>query len=163
MHLWQIEGTAITATWVYHEHAETVTAIDVHCDTRRCVTGSDDRTLRHWCLEQGVVLHTFEYAGMVTGLSGYWPSERWPSGRIMSNSHNNLKIWDLQTGAMIWAYEDHMRDESRVPILHVNWDRNMFISGTNDFNLAVWDLCRAQVQYVLRGHTHLLTSCTVDW
>ena len=73
-------------------------------DGRRAVSGSADRTLKVWDLEQGALLATLEGHGAGVRAVAVTPDGR----RAVSGSYDRtLKVWDLEQGALLATLEGH--------------------------------------------------------
>ena len=79
-------------------------------DGRRAVSGSDDRTLKVWDLEQGALLATLEGHG-----DGVWAVAVTPDGRraVSGSDDRTLKVWDLEQGALLATLEGHVIGSGR--------------------------------------------------
>ena len=85
-------------------HGDWVSAVAVTPDGRRAVSGSDDRTLKVWDLEQGALLATLEGHG-----DGVLAVAVTPDGRraVSGSCDRTLKVWDLEQGALLSTLEGH--------------------------------------------------------
>jgi uncharacterized caspase-like protein len=77
-----------------------VTALDFSADSRKIVSGSEDKTLKLWSLATGSELKTFD------GRNGApWSVVFFPNGDQIVSGHTEsyvdaLKLWDVRTGAL---------------------------------------------------------------
>ncbi len=85
-------------------HGDGVRAVAVTPDGRRAVSGSDDRTLKVWDLEQGALLATLEGHG-----DGVMAVAVTPDGRraVSGSNDRTLKVWDLEQGPLLATLEGH--------------------------------------------------------
>ena len=132
-----------------------VMAVAVTPDGRRAVSGSDDRTLKVWDLEQGALLATLEgHGGWVMAVAVT------PDGRraVSGSDDRTLKVWDLEQGALLATLEGH---GDGVTAVAVTPDGRRAVSGSDDRTLKVWDLEQGALLATLEGHGDWVTAVAV--
>jgi WD40 repeat protein/nucleoside phosphorylase len=83
-----------------------------------------------------------------------------PDGqRVVSASHDEtLKVWDLETGALLATLEGHA---SGVSACAVTPNGRRLVSASWDRNLKVWDLGTGALLATLEGHAGPVNACAV--
>ncbi len=127
-------------------HGAGVLAVAVTPDGRRAVSGSSDKTLKVWDLEQGALLATLEGHG-----AQVWAVAVTPDGRraVSGSDDATLKVWDLEQGALLATLEAH---GGGVKAVAVTPDGRRAVSGSDDRTLKVWDLEQGALLATLEGH-----------
>ena len=115
-------------------HGLWVSALALHPDGRRLVSGSGDSTIKVWDLETGACLRTLEeHLAAVLALALH-PDRR----RVVSGSRDTtIKVWDLETGECLRTLAG---DSGAVSALVLHPDGRRVVSGTEDNAIKVWDL-----------------------
>jgi len=128
-------------------HSAWVTAVAVSPDGRFVVSGSKDRTLKVWDLEQRTEIHT---------LSGHKDSVRTlaitsDSSYVISGSDDStIKVWSLRGGGLeVCTLTGH---SASVTAVAVSPDGKFIVSGSKDKTLKVWDLQQRTEIHTLSGH-----------
>ena len=136
-------------------HGAGVRAVAVTPDGRRAVSGSDDRTLKVWDLEQGALLATLEGHG-----AGVTAVAVTPDGRraVSGSDDRTLKVWDLEQGALLATLEGH---GDWVTAVAVTPDGRRAVSGSDDRTLKVWDLEQGALLATLEGHGARVSAVAV--
>lgn len=122
-----------------------VTCMEVDPKGRFILTGSDDSTVRLWCVANQSEI------GIFSGhLGGVWALKvDWDRGILITGSTDRtLIIWDLNTGERLKHLLGHT---STVRCAEIHG--NMIISGSRDGTLRVWSLMTGECLHVLQGHT----------
>ena len=141
-------------------HTDRVNAVAVFADGRRCVSGSDDQTLRLWDLETAETLHTFEghtsegHTRLATAVAVLSDERRALSGSWDST----LRLWDLRTGETLRNFEGH---KNRVTAVAVFAAERRALSGSADHTLRLWDLTTGEHRHTLEGHMAPVTAIAV--
>jgi WD40 repeat protein len=124
-------------------HTKNVTCIDMTPDGKLAISGSRDRTLRVWNLQDGECLRTLEgHTDEVTSVSIT------PDGKlaISGGDDNALRVWDLELWECVRTLRGH-NHHLRANGVCVTSDGRMAVSLSNDGIFRVWDLerytCRA--------------------
>jgi hypothetical protein len=136
-------------------HTEAVNAVAVTPDGRHAVSGSSDKTLRVWDLENGRTLRWLE--GHVGGVNAVAVT---PDGRraVSGSSDKTLRVWDLESGQPVRTLHGHT---SSVYAMAITPDGRRAVSGSLDNTLRVWDLESGQTLRTLQGHNSLVNAVAV--
>merc|ERR1719428_215102 len=90
--LWDVERTEV-AKALPSEHLSAIWGVDVNWDLQRCVTASDDKTLKLWDIDREKATSIRGHDDAVTCVQADWVG-----GQIMSGSMDKLiKQWDMKT------------------------------------------------------------------
>ena len=130
--VWDLESGARLLT--LQGHRDKVTCMCLTADSRRVVSGGEDKSIRIWDLETGVCIHTLQgHSETINSVSVT------PDGRraVSASSDKTLRVWDLETGACLHTLKGH-RDLIRC--VCCTPDGHRAISGSDDNTLRVWDL-----------------------
>ena len=122
-----------------------VTCMEVDPKGRFILTGSDDSTVRLWCVANQREI------GIFSGhLGGVWALKvDWDRGILITGSTDRtLIIWDLNSGERLKHLLGHT-STVRCAELH----EDLVISGSRDGTLRVWSLITGDCIHVLQGHT----------
>lgn len=122
-----------------------VTCMEVDPKGRFILTGSDDSTVRLWCVANQREI------GIFSGhLGGVWALKvDWDRGILITGSTDRtLIIWDLNSGERLKHLLGHT---STVRCAEIHND--LVISGSRDGTLRVWSLLTGECLHVLQGHT----------
>jgi len=115
-------------------HAGWVYAVAVDAQGRRAVSGSFDRTVRVWDLEQGRCTATLDGHTDKVGAVAVDAQGR----RAVSGSNDRtVRVWDLEQGRCTAILDGHT-DE--VDAVAVDAQGRRAVSGSEDRTVRVWDL-----------------------
>jgi WD40 repeat protein len=133
-------------------HKGYVTAVVVLPDGR-VVSGSEDRTLRVWDIENGQALTTLVgHQGRVLTVAVL------PDGRVVSGSDDRtLRVWDVESGQTLAILAGHHGMVNAVAVL----PDGRVVSGSNDKRLRVWDVESGQTLATLAGHQGMVSAVAV--
>ena len=127
-------------------HESGVHAVAVSRDERFIISGSLDKTIKVWSLEDGMELITLSgHQDKVLSVALTSDGKR----VISASCDKTLKIWDLSSGNEIATFEGHQNTVTSVVILP---DGRRAVSGSLDKTLKVWDIERPFLQATLTGH-----------
>ncbi|KIM33655.1 hypothetical protein M408DRAFT_61483 [Serendipita vermifera MAFF 305830] len=137
------------------DHDDQVRSVSFSPDSRRIVSGSDDRTIRVWDAETGdIVAGPFE--GHVEAVNSVAFS---PNGsRIVSGSEDGtIRLWDAETGELVTgSFEGHNKAINSVAF---SPDGTWVVSGSSDTTIRVWEAKTGQaVTGPLKGHSKIVKS-----
>jgi WD40 repeat protein len=124
----------------FEDHENIVLAVAVFPDKRHMVTGSADRILRLWDLEDGVVLKKMAgHRGWVRAVAVSHHSQM-----IASADNGEVFVWDRDTGESlcpaIKAHSTYIRSLDFSP------DGTMLATGSLDHTTKLWDTETWQLQ-----------------
>ncbi|KAK1865697.1 hypothetical protein I4F81_008223 [Pyropia yezoensis] len=142
---------------------------------QRVVSGSGDKTLRVWDVEEGKQLAVLEgHTGWVMcvcvvdvpGAAGGGGTVQ----RVVSGSvDGTLRVWDVEEGKQLAVLEGHMGMVRCVCVVDVpgaageGGTVQRVVSGSDDETLRVWDVEEGKQLAVLEGHTGwVMCVCVVD-
>jgi WD40 repeat protein len=136
-------------------HADDVNSVSVTLDGKRAVSGSDDKGLRVWDLENGACLRILEgHTGRVKSVSVTPDGKRAVSG----GDDRTLRVWDLESGVCLRTLEGHT---DWVLSVSVTPDGKRAVSGSDDETLRMWDLEGGDCLRSLEGHSGGVESVSV--
>lgn len=108
----------------------------------RIISGSDDNTLKVWCVTSGQCLLT-----LVGHTGGVWCSQFEGDVICSGSTDRTIKVWDIHSGNNIHTLFGHT---STVRCLSMH--QNIVVSGSRDATLRVWDVTSGDCQHMLIGH-----------
>jgi WD40 repeat protein len=163
LQVWDVESGGCLRT--LEGRSAEVRSVSLTPDGRRAVSGSVDNTLRVWDLESGACLRTLE-----GHTDKVWSVSVMPDGgRAVSASNgtgaslgrqdeNNLRIWDLESGACLRTLQGH---SAGVTSVSVTPDGRRAVSVGFDWTLRVWDLESGACLRTLEGHRNSVFAVSV--
>ncbi|KAJ3022699.1 hypothetical protein HKX48_005469 [Thoreauomyces humboldtii] len=143
-------------------HRDWVNKVQI-LDKRRLISCSDDATVKLWDLETRQELRAFAgHVGQIQGMHALIPHSpprvdgvTLPGGVLVSGSlDNTVKIWCLETGAMIKTLFGHVEGVWCVAV-----DSLRIVSGGQDKKVIVWDIEKGQKMYELSAHGGAVNCC----
>lgn len=136
----------LTANWTILSHEKDVNAVAVSPDGSVIATGSQDRSLKLWVAESGVLLHA------CTGHKrGIWSVVFSPVDRIVASASGDasVKVWSVQNGNCLRTLQGHMAAVLRVGFL----SRGTQITSCGaDGLVKVWSTRTGECDVTMDGH-----------
>ncbi|KAG2113754.1 uncharacterized protein F5147DRAFT_834759 [Suillus discolor] len=126
---------------IFENHEKDINAVAVFPDKRRMITGSDDRTLRLWDLETGVVLKKMEAHS-----SRVWALTISRDGKIIASGDSNGEViaWHGETGKSITKpIKAHFKVITSVDF---SLDGMVLATGSWDYTVKFWSTKTWQMQ-----------------
>jgi len=134
-------------------HSGSIWAVKITPDGKRALSGSNDRTLKFWNLENGECLKTFKNRAIVKGL------DITPNGRkAVTVSGKSINVWDLEKGELLKILQGHSKSVTNVCLTS---DGQKIISVSEDKSIRVWSIETGKCQKILEGHTGKIKSISV--
>ncbi len=165
LNIWDIQSGALLHT--LEGHSDWVNAVSVTPDGKRAISASEDKTLNIWDIQSGDLLHILEGHSLgVNAVAITTDGKRAISasgGNTLSREYIffrdfTLKIWDIQSGALLHTLEGH-RDW--VNVVTVTPDGKRAVSASRDKTLKVWDIQSGTLLHTLEGHSGEVTAVTI--
>ncbi|XWK88040.1 MAG: protein kinase [Phormidium sp.] len=128
-------------------HSGEVNTVFVSRDGKTIASGSDDKSVKLWQLNEGKEIRTLNghsdwvYAVAIS-----------PDGKILisGSKDNTLKIWDLETGKQLLNLTGH---KSSINSVAVSGDNQNIASGSYDNSIKIWNRKTGQLLRTLTGHS----------
>ncbi|CAK0904642.1 unnamed protein product [Prorocentrum cordatum] len=160
--LWNLHH-AVHAVAELRGHEDLVQCVSLHVASLRAASGSDDCTVRIWCLRRGAAQQ--ELRGHRSGV--HCLAVDWEADRALSGSHDgSLVLWDLGRGAELRRFQ---ANGGWVRCVSVDWRGLRALSGSEDGKLRLWDLRggepagASQQPQELAGHSGAVQCVCADW
>jgi WD40 repeat protein len=125
-------------TWTLQQtisaHSDWVRCLSFTPEGTRLVSGSFDKTIKVWQLDEGIAIHT-----LADHLKGVFALAVSPDGKLLaSGSWDELiKLWNLETGTLLQNLNQH---QASVRSLAISGDSSTLISGSFDQTIKLWSL-----------------------
>ncbi|KAJ7108177.1 WD40-repeat-containing domain protein, partial [Mycena epipterygia] len=133
-------------------YPERIESIASSPDGKYIVSGSDDKTIRVWDSETGVLAGKFEGHTDRVNSVAFSPDSKW----IVSGSKDNtVRVWDSETGMATGKFTEHTRDVISVVF---SPDGKWIVSGSKDQTIRLWDSETGMLSRVFEGHRGGVTS-----
>ncbi len=133
-------------------HSSTVQSVAFSSDGRFIVSGSDDKSVKLWSVEQKKLLHTFE--GHSSGVLSVAFS---PDGKfIVSGSWDkSIKLWSVEQQKLLHTFEGH---SSTVYSVAFSIDGRFIVSGSEDKSIKLWSVKQKKLLHTFGGHSDEVRS-----
>ncbi|KAL2865162.1 WD repeat-containing protein [Aspergillus lucknowensis] len=155
-------------------HVDEVTALHFKGDT--LISGSADKTLRHWDLATGRCVQTLDVLWAAAQASSLGNDSQWrPSGRLPDASADfvgavqcfdaalacgtadgMVRLWDLRSGQVHRSLVGHTG-----PVSCLQFDDVHLVTGSLDRSIRIWDLRMGSI-YDAYGYDRPITSMMFD-
>ena len=150
--LWTAAGDVERASWPGHEDA--VTALAIAPDGRTAASGSRDRTVRIFGLEESGFRHVC--AGHRGGVFDVAFSSD-GSRLVSAGGDDRLLVWDVRVGALVGELAGH-RDTVHAAAFAPGLP--LVFSGSEDTSVALWDTASGERLRTFDAHTDAV--CAID-
>jgi WD40 repeat protein/serine/threonine protein kinase len=146
--------TGLKDTWqvrCFEGNSDSITSVCISPDARFALTGSEDKTIRFWDMQNGREVRRFEETKPISYICFS------PDGRLaLSGSPNHmLRLWEIESGREIHRFEGHTG-----PVNSVCFSPNgrFVLSGSSDKTVRLWEAESGKEVRCLRGHTYSVYS-----
>ena len=129
-------------------HEGHVNAVAVFGDGKRACTGSKDKTVRIWNLENLELIHTFEFEGHKEAVNCV--AVIGDRGVVSGSEDGVLMMWDIVKMKSTGIMTDH---SDAINAVAVTRDRKRFVSASSDNMLKVWEIDSLECVQTLEGHS----------
>ena len=120
------------------------------------ISGSSDKTIKLWNLNNGEVIRTLAgHSGSVISLAIAPDGQTLFSGSI----DETIKLWNLNNGEIINTFTGH---QGAVGSLAVSPDGQTLFSGSWDETIKLWNLSTGQIERVMEGHSGAVNSLAIS-
>jgi WD40 repeat protein len=127
-------------------HQAAVMSVAVTPHDRRIISGSSDKTIKIWDMENGQELQTLK--GHTSGITQVLVTS--DGSRIISGSEDwTIMIWKLQGGARPITLIGH---KGKITCLALSPDGRFLASGSLDGKIKIWDAQSGRLGRTLVGH-----------
>lgn len=129
-------------------HRLGIAAVAISGDGRLGLTGSYDKTVRVWDLENSTLVDTLypPHEGVVYAVAAASGSPLAAS----ASGDRTIRIWDLRSNTSLATLSGH---QHRVYDLALSRDGTRLLSGSHDRSVRFWDVASATTLCTLRGHS----------
>lgn len=159
MNLWKPRTSQIIYTrW----HAKPVGAVAISPDAKILATGSDDKSIKVFNLENGAQWLDYMLPGTNSAhSSSVYALAFSPDSKtlVTGSADNTMKIWDLVSRKPPQVIKGH---SDAVDSLAISPDGQLLVSGSWDKTIKVWNLKTQQEIRTIQGHTGKVTSVAIS-
>jgi len=139
----------IVAHFIGHDHF--VLSVCFSPDGKYALSGSYDKTLKLWDIEDKKEIKSFEGHTDIIWSVCYSISGKYA---LSGGKYGNIKLWDITSGKQIKALK-HFREVTSVCF---SQDEKYFLSGSSNNTLELWDIASAKFFRLFGGHTGTVNS-----
>ena len=151
-----LKGHVDNAMSLPEGHAASVLSVSFSRDSRRALSGSEDKTVQLWNLESGKCLRVLEgHAASVLSVSLSGNGRRALSG----SSDKTVRLWDLNSGRCLRVLEGHA---AKVLSVSLSGDGRRALSGSDDNTVRLWDIDSGRCLRILEGHAAGVLSVSLS-
>ena len=127
-------------------HTDSVRCVAVTTDNKYIVTGSSDKTIRIWDLNDKRQECILQGHGDTVNMIVVTRDNRYI---VSASSDNTIRIWDLEQRIQIGLLEGHTDEVCGVAITS---DNRYIVSGSCDKTVRIWDSFNYSMYALLQGH-----------
>lgn len=115
-------------------HSDWVRCLSFTPDGTKLVSGSFDKTIKVWQLNQGQAIYT-----LTDHVKGVFALAVSPDGKLLASSSWDelIKLWNLETGTLLQNLTHH---RASVRSLAISADSKTLIGGSFDRTISLWNL-----------------------
>lgn len=135
--VWDIQSKRILHQFGGHE--QDIYSLDFASDGRHIASGSGDRTIRLWDIQENQCILTLAIEDGVTTVA-ISPDNRFVAAGSLDKS---VRIWDTQTGVLVERTEGEQGHKDSVYSVAFSPDGRNLVSGSLDKTIKMWELNNA--------------------
>jgi glucose repression regulatory protein TUP1 len=132
--VWDIASKRILHQFSGHE--QDIYSLDFASDGRHIASGSGDRTIRLWDIQENQCILTLQIEDGVTTVA-ISPDNRFVAAGSLDKS---VRIWDTQTGVLVERTEGEQGHKDSVYSVAFSPDGRHLVSGSLDKTIKMWEL-----------------------
>jgi WD40 repeat protein len=137
-------------------HSDAIYDLSVLPDGCRVISASQDKTLKVWDLNRGVLLHTLTGHSQPISAVVALPDAR---RALSAAADNTLKVWDLVSGKELATLNTGY--SYLLSALSVALDGRRAVTLSYDGILVIWDIERYQALCTVQGHVYSANTVKV--
>lgn len=133
-------------------HSGEINSVDFSQDGKTLATGSFDKTIKLWDIDNGELLRTFiGHTNWVTCVTFS------PDGKNLASASEDftIKIWDSESGKLIKTLNKH---QSVVTSVAIDSKNELLASGSWDKTIILWSLKGRNIYKIIKAHSAEVSS-----
>ena len=136
----------------FKKHNDIINSIDIHPEKPWLVTGSKDRSIIFWDIDQKRELFTIDEISADVQAVSFSPDGKYLAG----SSRNVIMIWTSE-GEYINSLKGHA-----TAVWSIDFNRlgNQIVTGSFDRNFRLWDFTNLAELYEYKGHSKSVLAAT---
>ncbi len=144
--IWDVQSGELAHT--LQSDGVNVRNIDFNDDSTQVVTASDDRTAKIWDVDSGDLVHTLDHRAPVLNATFNHDGSQVVTASI------DVKIWNVQTGTVVWTFEGHRAVIRPVFNAVFNHDGTLVVSDAGG-NAKIWNVDSGELVHTLDHSGHV--------
>jgi WD40 repeat protein len=155
-------GNTQTGKWINEAkvpqaHTDRITQCVISADDRLLITGSHDKTLKLWDMQQnGKYIKTFsghEYPVSACAI------DQSAKKLVSADNVRYFKIWDIPSGECIKTLETNGQGTHTCQL---SSDGRILFAGMENSTIEVWDIDAGKLLVILKGHQSRVLCCALS-
>jgi len=131
--------------YTFKKHNDIINSIDIHPEKAWLVTGSKDRSIILWDIEQKRELFTIDKISSDVQSVSFSPDSKY----LVGTSRNVIMVW-TSDGEYINSLKGHA---TAVWSMDFNQSGNQIVTGSFDRNFRLWDFTNLAELHEFKGHS----------